>query len=224
MPSFEDPTKFYGPEQRDLQTEFDSTTIADVHLVSIVTDTISDDQRDFIQARDYFYLSTVDPNGWPTVSYKGGPTGVVQVLDERTISFPFYDGNGMFLSAGNVAATAKIGLLFIDMEVPNRLRVHATARIAQSEAALSRFPGAEIVIEATVDNIFLNCGRYIHPHKRIESSKYVPDAEGKQPFASWKRVDVLQPFLPGSDQGRAAKEGGEITLEEYTKRVEDGTS
>lgn len=72
-PSFSDPTNFYGPTQRELQSEFSTSELADVHLATIVTNTLATDQQDFIQSRDFFFLSTVDESGWPTVSYKGGP-------------------------------------------------------------------------------------------------------------------------------------------------------
>lgn len=219
---------FYGPSQRALQDDFDTRRLADVHQVSILADGIDDDRRAFIESRDFFFLSTVGADGWPTVSYKGGPTGVVRVEDEHTIVFPSYDGNGMFLSMGNIAAGsgegAKIGLLFIDFETPNRLRLHATATVHRDDPAMERFPGAELIVRGRVENTFVNCARYIHPHRRVRSSDYVPDEKGTQPYPAWKRIDLIQPFLPESQQGRAAEEGGEIDVDEYARRLADGTS
>ena len=105
---------FYTDEQRELQDEFESRTLADALEAAIVTDTVPDDHRDFIESRDFFFLSTVNAAGEPTVSHKGGAPGFVRVIDESTLAFPHYDGNGMFLSMGNVAASTKIGMLFID--------------------------------------------------------------------------------------------------------------
>ncbi len=224
MPSLEIPEAFYGETQRALQVEFDSTNLADIHSATIITDTISDEQRAFIEGRDFFFLSTVNAEGWPTVSYKGGSPGFVKVSSDQSISFPLYDGNGMFLSGGNVEATAKIGMLFIDFERPDRLRLHATATVSRSSDLLAQFPGAQLVIEARIDNVFLNCARYIHKHRRTEDSPYVPDADGQQPYASWKRIDLMQPFLPSDDQGRADEAGGEITVEDYLDRLSKGTS
>ena len=65
-------------------------------------DAIDDDDRAFIEARDMFFLATADADGAPQCSYKGGEPGFVRVLDEQTIAFPSYDGNGMYLSLGNV--------------------------------------------------------------------------------------------------------------------------
>jgi hypothetical protein len=162
------------------------------------------------------------------VSYKGGPTGVVHVEDEHTIVFPSYDGNGMFMSMGNIDAPdgqgGKIGLLFIDVETPNRLRLHTSATVHHDDPAMDHFPGAELIVRGRVENTFVNCARYIHPHTRVRSSEYVPDAEGEQPYPAWKRIDMIQPFLPESDRGKAETAGGEIDVDEYTRRVADGTS
>lgn len=216
--------EFYGAHQRLLQDDFDTRRLADVHLMTIVQAGIDDDRRAFIESRDFFFLSTIGADGWPTVSYKGGGVGVVQVEDERTIVFPSYDGNGMFLSMGNIGATAKIALLFIDFETPNRLRLHAEATVHDDDPMLDRFPGAQLIVRGRVENTFVNCARYIHPHERVRASDYVPDANGSQPYPAWKRIDLLQGFLPAADEGKAADAGGEIDVEEYARRLADGTS
>ena len=63
---------------------------------------ISEDEKTFIGSRDMFFLSTVDPDGMPTVSYKWGTTGFVKVTDKSTLIFPGYDGSGMLYSIGNI--------------------------------------------------------------------------------------------------------------------------
>ena len=70
-----------------------------------------------------FFLATADADGRPQCSYKGGEPGFVRVLDARTIAFPDYDGNGMYLSTGNIAVNPDVGLLFIDFERGHRLRL-----------------------------------------------------------------------------------------------------
>ena len=214
----------YGDEQRALQERFDTTNLAAAFEATIFHETIQDNDRTFIESRDFFFLSSVDADGWPTVSYKGGPVGLVRVVDDRTIEFPSYDGNGMFLSMGNIDASAKIGMLFIDMETPRRLRLQATAQLIDDDAALAHWPGAQLVVRATVARTFPNCARYIHRHERRDTSQYVPADDGSQPVPSWKRIDMIQPFLPADQQGRADEAGGTITGEEYAQRLADGTS
>ena len=80
------------------------------------------------------------------------------------------------------------------------------------------------MVRVEVTGCFLNCARYIHKHVRVSESPYVPDAEGQQPFPSWKRIDMLQDVLPPRDKGRTEAEGGEITFDDYMGKVMDGTS
>lgn len=215
---------FYTDAQREMQDAFDSRPLADAVEAAIVAQEIDDGQKAFIESRDFFFLSTVNSNGEPTVSHKGGGIGTVKVLDAKTIAFPAYDGNGMFLSIGNIVDTAKIGLLFIDFETPNRIRVQATAKLHRDDGLISEFPGAIAVVRAKVDRVFLNCARYIHPHKRVETSKYVPDETGQQPHPSWKRIDGLQGALPERDQERTKESGGPITEQQYGEALSKGQS
>ena len=108
----------YHDASRRLQDRFDTRRLADRIEDRIVHDSIDDDDRAFIEARDMFFLATADEDGFPTCSYKGGDPGFVRVLDERTIAFPVYDGNGMFLSLGNLTSNPRVGLLFVDFEGP----------------------------------------------------------------------------------------------------------
>ena len=126
----------YTAEQIELQETQGRRRLGE-RMAFIIADAISDDQREFIERRDEFYLATVDADGNPSVSYKGGDVGVVRVLDERTLVFPSYDGNGMYWSTGNIAATGSIGLLFIDHVTPNRLRVQADAVIDRDADTVS---------------------------------------------------------------------------------------
>lgn len=215
---------FYTEAQKQLQSEFDSRALADRVEEAIVDDEILDHHRAFIESRDFFFLSTVNDAGEPTVSYKGGEVGTVTVIDSRTVAFPAYDGNGMFLSLGNIDDTAKIGLLFIDFVTPNRMRLQATARIVRDDPLMEKYPGALAVVRASVDKMFLNCARYVHRHGRVATSPYVPDKDGKQPYPAWKRIDLIQDVLRERDQGKAADEGGVITTEQYGELLHAGKS
>src|SRR2546429_9587104 len=88
--------------------------------------TIDAADRAFIERMDMFFLASADAEGRPQCSYKGGAPGFVRVLEDHTLQFPSYDGNGMFLSMGNVAVNPNVGMLFIDFVSarPSRLRVN----------------------------------------------------------------------------------------------------
>ncbi|WP_342078639.1 pyridoxamine 5'-phosphate oxidase family protein [Yoonia sp. SS1-5] len=218
------PDQFYTDAQRTLQKEGKHEKLAEVVVHAIVRDELEEIHTDYINSRDYFFLSTVNAQGEPTVSYKGGDVGFVKVMSPTRLLFPNYDGNGMWLSMGNIDEAAKIGMLFMDMVTPWRIRVQGTAKLSRDPELLAQFPGSNLVVDVHVDVVFQNCARYIHKHTRVENSPYVPDAEGKQPFPAWKRIEPLQPFLHPDDQGRADAEGGTISEEEYLEKVTQGTS
>ncbi|HZX56888.1 MAG TPA: pyridoxamine 5'-phosphate oxidase family protein [Ilumatobacteraceae bacterium] len=213
---------FYGDGQRRLQDEFDSRVLADVLEAAIVRPQIDDEAKAFIESRSFFFLSTVDADGQPTVSHKGGAVGFLRVIDPSTIVFPSYDGNGMFLSMGNIAQDGRIGLLFMDFERPHRLRCHANAVVSRNDPMIDEYPGADLIVRATVTSLFVNCPRYITPQATVGNSKYVPDDTGRAPLPGWKKIDALQPFLPARFQGIAAAENDVITSDEYSRRLSNG--
>ena len=215
---------FYTNEQRSMQKDNNSGKLADTVFAAIVRDEIEPANVTFIESRDFFFLSTVSAEGEPTVSYKGGAPGLVKVLDSKTILFPSYDGNGMFKSMGNVSASGKVGMLFIDMETPNRVRVQGNATVSSNDPEMANYPGANMIVRVDVTSCFLNCARYIHKHTRVSNSPYVPDSEGEQPHPSWKRIDMVQDSLPEASRTKTAKEGGTITFDEYVEKLMAGES
>ncbi|HYN54655.1 MAG TPA: pyridoxamine 5'-phosphate oxidase family protein [Methylotenera sp.] len=212
----------YGSEHRALQKIFDTERLANAVESNIVSNEFAAEHKGFIESRDMFFLTTVDHRGYPTCSYKGGSRGFVKVLGPQTLAFPSYDGNGMFLSMGNIKANPQIGMLFIDFETPHRVRVHGTAVLDENIALLNEFPGAEIIVTVNLTEVFINCTRYIHKYQRVESSNYVPQKDCAAPFAQWKRIDNLQDSLPDRDKHIAEELGGTITTEQYVEMVMQG--
>src|SRR5438552_9209217 len=119
----------YHEGSRYFQDRYDSRRLADRIEERLVDDVIDADDRAFIERMDMFFLATADAEGRPTCSYKGGDPGFVRVVDEHTIAFPAYYGNGMFLSIGNVKVNPNVGMLFIDFEKGNRMRLNGEAAI-----------------------------------------------------------------------------------------------
>lgn len=176
----------YGDAHRALQDDFGTTKLAGFLDKHHVHRAIDEQDRAFIESRDLFFLSTVDERGNPTVSYKGGPTGVVSVVDDTTLAFPGYDGNGMFLSMGNIAGQGKVGLLFIDFETPHRLRVQGTARIVKDDPLKARYPEAQYIVRVAVETLWVNC--------RATSTA----TRGASRAATCRRTAVRRPSPSGS--------------------------
>jgi predicted pyridoxine 5'-phosphate oxidase superfamily flavin-nucleotide-binding protein len=209
-------SRMYGPIHRSLQDRFDTRRLADNVEQRVVGNEITAEHKSFIESRDMFWLATVDHQGRPTVSYKGGDPGFVRVLDGKTLAFPCYDGNGMFYSMGNLIGNNQIGLLFVSFEKPHRLRAQGTASVDDNDPLLAKYAEAQMIVRVAVTEVFRNCPRYVHRYQKMTASEFVPRGN-HTPLAPWKRVADVQAALPAKDQGRAAREGGVITREEYEK-------
>ena len=214
-------SEFYTPSQNRLQEEFATRGLAERLVDSIVTEELDAEQTAFIQGRSMFFLSTIDEWGFPSVSYKGGAPGFVRVTHSRNLVFPNYDGNGMFMSMGNIEAQRKVGLLFIDFETPHRLRLRGAAHLRRSGPMLSSFPGATMAVEVEIERVWQNCPRYVHKMRPLEQSPYVPGPDGSVKFALWKRIDVIQDVLSDADRAEA-QSIGLISVEQYAERVAAG--
>ncbi|MBT8154663.1 pyridoxamine 5'-phosphate oxidase family protein [Epibacterium ulvae] len=192
-PAVSNPKEFYTDAQRKLQAENGHDKLVLAVVGAIVRDELEDCHIDYIESRDYFFLTTVTADGEPTVSYKGGPVGFVKHVGDNTLVFPNYDGNGMWLSMGNIDAASKIGMLFMDFVTPWRIRIQGDATISKDSEFMAHLPGCNMVAKVKVTRAFQHCARMTHKHKRVEEhSVYVPDAEGKQPFPAWNRIEPLQ--------------------------------
>jgi uncharacterized protein len=214
-------SRLYGPVHRSLQERFDTRRLADNVEKRVVLTEIPPEHKAFIESREMFFLSTIDHQGRPTVSYKGGDPGFVRVLDCKTVAFPCYDGNGMFYSMGNLLGNPQVGMLFVNFEKPHRLRLQGVASINDNDPLLAEYAEAQLVVRVTVSEIFRNCPRYVHRYEKIQTSEFVPRSTRETPFAPWKRVDDIQTFLSAKDRARVEREGGLISRAEYEKYIND---
>jgi len=202
----------YNDSSRKLQDRFDTRRLADRIEERIVRDHIDDDDRAFIEARDMFFIATTDADGQPQCSYKGGEPGFVHVLDERTIAFPIYDGNGMYLTAGNLIATGKVGLLFIDFEGRKRMRLNGVASVDEVDPLLAD-PEEQLVVRVSATEVFPNCPRYIHEYRLVRAAHGSFRRRSARPRCrSGSRASgrttccrrTTRPWIPGARSSRAA--------------------
>jgi uncharacterized protein len=188
--------QFYTDAHRRLQERFDSRRLADRLGEITVSDRIGDRARAMIEAAPFFFLATSDADGWPDVSYKGGRPGFVRVVDDRRVAFPSYDGNGMYRSLGNIEDNPRVGLLFVDLEDPFRMRLKGRARLVDDAGTVASWPGAEAAVEVTVEAVFPHCNRSLHQLELRGISEYVPAHDHRPPDPEWKSMDLFAPYLP----------------------------
>ncbi len=186
----------YHDGNRRFQDLFDTRRLSD-RLEQVNTRTkFSESDRNFIESCFLFFLATADADGRPTCNHKGGAPGFVRVTAPDELAFPDYDGNGMFLSLGNISVNANVGLLFLDFEKPRRLRVQGEARVLRDDPLLAQTPGAQMIVRVRATAIFPNCPRYIPKFQLLEPSMYVPAPGATPPEPSWKSFPEFKDTVP----------------------------
>jgi predicted pyridoxine 5'-phosphate oxidase superfamily flavin-nucleotide-binding protein len=200
-------TERYHQGSRQLQDRHDTRRLADRLVEKVHSDALGPGERAFLARMSMFFLATADADGQPQCSYKGGDPGFVRVLDDRTLCFPVYDGNGMYLSLGNLQVNPKVGMLFIDFESPSRWRIEGTATLDEDDPLAATWPEAQFVVRVRATRVFPNCPRYIHRMALVERSPYVPRAGCVTPVPEWKRGALATGVLPAGDPAAGAADG-----------------
>ena len=134
-------------------------------------DIIGPEERDFIESRDTFYLSSVSESGWPYVQHRGGPAGFLRVVEANTLAFADYRGNRQMLTTGNVSADDRVALILMDYPQRSRLKLlgHAAVVPASDDPELAKSlsipgsPPAERIVKINVVAFDWNCPKYITP-------------------------------------------------------------
>ena len=191
----------YHAGQRSLQDRFDTRRLAD-RLAESTSDVINERFKAFIERRDMFFIATADDEGWPEASYKGGEPGFVRVLDDHTLAFPVYDGNGMFLTSGNLLVNRRVGLLFIDWATGTRLRLSGHATVELDDPLIPTYPGAKFVVRVRAREVFANCRRYVHRYELVQRSPFVPSGAADPPVPDWKLDEWFDGTLAANDPAR----------------------
>ena len=132
-------------------------------------DRLGPDEAEFISARDSFYMATVSETGWPYLQHRGGPSGFVRVVDEKTLVFADVRGNKQFISVGNVQGDGRVAMIFMDYPNQTRLKLLGRAElVAVGELPDSQRPALdERVVErffrVRVEALDWNCPKGMTP-------------------------------------------------------------
>ena len=132
---------------------------------------ITDDLKAFLAERDSFYLATATVDGQPYIQHRGGPKGVLKVVDDKTLAFADFSGNRQYISLGNLAENDKAYIFLMDYANRRRIKIWGRARIVEGDDALTEVllePGykarPERVVLFDVTAWDVNCPQHI-PHK-----------------------------------------------------------
>ena len=77
-------------------------------------DHINPRMREFIARQEMVFVATADAHGECDCSFRAGLPGFVFILDDKTLTYPEFRGNGVMASIGNLFENPHIGLVFMD--------------------------------------------------------------------------------------------------------------
>lgn len=165
----------FTPTVKAIQEHYGSRqAYARMEARGAANDTLSPQMVKFIQERDGFYMGTINANGWPYIQFRGGSAGFLKVIDNNTLGFADFGGNGQYLSTGNLADDDRVFLFLMDYANRRRLKIWGQAKVEYDRPDLleqlhiSGYPAdAERAILITIKAWDWNCPQHI-PHRYSE--------------------------------------------------------
>jgi predicted pyridoxine 5'-phosphate oxidase superfamily flavin-nucleotide-binding protein len=130
--------------------------------------TITPELAGFIEKQTSIFLATANVEGQPYIQHRGGPSGFLRVLDDKTIAFVDFAGNRQYITQGNLAENPKAYIFLIDYAQRRRIKIWGKARVIEGDAELTArlMPGGykarpEQVILFNVSAWDSNCPQHI---------------------------------------------------------------
>ena len=158
----------FTPGVKAVQTQSGTREIYENFVQQGITeDVLTKPEREFIQARDSFYLGTVGSNDYPYIQFRGGATGFLKIIDDRTLGFADFKGNLQYISVGNLSENDRVFLFLMDYAHRRRLKIWGRAKITAEPELLSKLamPNYRAKIERgiiiTIEAMSWNCPQHI---------------------------------------------------------------
>ncbi|GAA1893676.1 pyridoxamine 5'-phosphate oxidase family protein [Streptantibioticus ferralitis] len=184
--------------EHQIQRELGTVARADRFYEDQVRDRLNAKMREFTARQEMLFVSTADRKGECDSSFRAGPPGFIQVLDDKTVAYPEYRGNGVMASLGNIQENPHIGILMIDF-ARDRIGLHINGRArlvpddlmraAHPELPVDPVPGrrAQVWVEVTVVEAYIHCSKHIPRLVKAPLRAGAPAADGEQ---AWGTDDV----------------------------------
>lgn len=137
-----------------------------------IPDQLGSEEIEHIEARDSFYMATINERDWPYLQHRGGPIGFLKVLSPTQLGFADYRGNRQLLSTGNLTHNDRVSLFLMDYPSKSRLKILGHARVLHPKdnpALTERLvdssiaPRVERFFLINIDSYDWNCSQYITP-------------------------------------------------------------
>jgi uncharacterized protein len=136
---------------------------------------------EFVHRMEMVFIATADASGDCDASLRAGSPGFLRVLDDRTLAYPEYRGNGVMASLGNLSENPHIGLLMIDfVEDLIGLHVNGRAHVLDTETFTTRYPGhgeqaegrrVERWVVVDVVEAYIHCRKHIPRMQRLPQKR-----------------------------------------------------
>jgi hypothetical protein len=179
--------------ERRLQELYGTRKRAEQFYKLQVLDHLNEEMRDFIARRDLVFVSTADGEGNCDATIRAGAPGFVRVIDEKTLAYPEYRGNGVMASLGNISENGHVGLLFVDFYGARvGLHVNGSAAIVNDVRAIAGTDDAYGQLEfangkgrsplerwvlVTVDEAYIHCSKHIPRFEKIQAERRLVERE-----------------------------------------------
>ena len=163
--------------EHQLQEAYSSEKRAQSFYDGQMLDYLNHRMIQLIGKQEMMFVATADARGESDCSFRAGLPGFVVVLDERTLVYPEYRGNGVYASLGNITENSHVGLLFVDFfDTTIGLHVNGTASILESETLLQQeaIPGSiheamqvqggrcpERWVQVHVEEAYIHCSKHV---------------------------------------------------------------
>jgi predicted pyridoxine 5'-phosphate oxidase superfamily flavin-nucleotide-binding protein len=155
--------------EHELQEELGTTKRARAFYNNQVLDHLNTQMCEYLARQEMMFVSTSDGAGNCDCSFRAGPPGFVRALNERTLAYPEYRGNGVMASMGNLLENPRLGLLFLDFFATTvGLHVNGTARIVENadlfpypESDGHRGPTAWLWVVIDVEEAYIHCSKHV---------------------------------------------------------------
>ncbi|MGY4952673.1 pyridoxamine 5'-phosphate oxidase family protein [Streptomyces nigrescens] len=157
-----------------VQQRLGTTERADRFYGDQVLDHLNVRMQEFVARQEMFFLATADRHGECDSTFRAGPPGFVRVLDDRTLAYPEYRGNGVMASIGNISENPRLGILMIDFTRDRiGLHINGRARVVLDEEMRAQHAGlpvdpvpgrrAQLWVTVEVEEAYIHCAKHI-PH------------------------------------------------------------
>jgi predicted pyridoxine 5'-phosphate oxidase superfamily flavin-nucleotide-binding protein len=162
---------------------------------------LSDAENDFIANRDGFYMATVNEDGQPYVQFRGGPSGFLKALDDRTLGYADFRGNLQYISVGNLGANDRAALFLIDYAKQTRLKLLVRVGVKDAKDAPEiveklAIPGYKAKIERAmilhVEAFDWNCPQHITPRYTLDEIRRMNEPLYEHILKLEKEIEVLK--------------------------------